>query len=148
MLARLRGSLCQFGPSPARQKLGCTGKSEDLHIAEQPVGVKDRAPVRIPYARDDALGIGMQKCDGPYGGRRHKCARGARVPAERCVKLPPAIRVRGEKRVQNGSGVELCARREMEIMIKGMKRERRRRTLVHVIWMNVPKGHHISKRVA
>jgi hypothetical protein len=58
MLARLRGSLCQFDPNPARQKSRCTVKGEDLHIAEQPVNVKDRAPVRIPHARDNALGLG------------------------------------------------------------------------------------------
>ncbi len=98
-------------------------KGADAHIAKQPVDVEYRASVRIPYARDDALGIGTQKRDGAHGGRRHECARGARVCAERRIEPPTAVRMRGEERVEDGGGVELGTSRKVEIIIERMKRE-------------------------
>lgn len=58
----------------------------------------------------------MEKRNGAHGRGRHECARGTGVPGERGVELPPAVRVRGEERVENGGGVELRTRCEVEII--------------------------------
>jgi hypothetical protein len=86
---------------------------EHVQIAKQPIDVEQRAPVRVTHASYDALRIRVQKSDRAHGWGRHESARGARVPTERRILLPLAVRVRGKKRMQHSHRVELRAGRKV-----------------------------------
>ena len=106
-------------------------------ITEEPVDVEQRAPVRVAYARDGAVRVGPHERDGAYGWRRREGACGTSVAAERRVQLAPAVRMCGEKGVENRGRVELCAGREVEIVKERVKRKSARlvvRVVVYVAW--------------
>ena len=78
-------------------------------ITEEPVDVEQGTPVQVAYARDGAVRVGPHERDGAYGWRRREGACGASVAAERRIQLAPAVRMCGEKGVENRGRVELCA---------------------------------------
>ena len=115
ILARLRGSLRGLRPWPlvSKRRIGWGGGRDYAQIAEQPIDVEQRASVRIVHTSYDALGIRVQKSDRAHRGRGCESARGTRMPTKRCVQLPPAVRMRGKKRMQHSRGIERSGGREV-----------------------------------
>lgn len=96
-----------------QQAANQVGNRDYAQIAEQPIDVEQRASVRIVHTSYDALGIRVQKSDRAHRGRGCESARGTRMPTKRCVQLPPAVRMRGKKRMQHSRGIERSGGREV-----------------------------------